>query len=144
MEYEQVKGLAAEPFKRLTGVKPETFSAMVEGLQKAEAGKRKSGRPSKLSLGNQVLLTLMYLRENRTYFHIGHAYGVNASTAYRIVRHVEDTLSSEKAFRLPSKRQLQASDLELSFVVVDATETAIERPKKNSVPTTAARKSVTR
>ena len=73
MFYEQVKELAAEPFKRLTGVKPETVGAMIEGLQRAEAGKRKPGRPSKLSLENQVLLTLMYLRENRTYFHIGHA-----------------------------------------------------------------------
>lgn len=76
----------------------------------------------------------MYLRENRTYFHIGHGYGVNASTAYRIVRHIEDVLSKEEAFGLPSKRQLQASDLELSFVIVDVTETPIERPKKSNVP----------
>ncbi len=57
-------------------------------------------------------MTLMYLRENRTYFHIGHAYGINASTAYRITRHVEDTLSKEEAFKLPSKRQLQEGGLE--------------------------------
>ncbi len=57
MLYEQVKGLAAEPFKRLTGVKPETFRVMVEGLQRAEVGKRKPGRPSKLNLEDQVLLT---------------------------------------------------------------------------------------
>ena len=64
-------------------------------------------------------------RENRTYFHIAHAYRVNASTAYRIMRHVEDVLSSDETFSLPSKRQLQASDLELSFVIVDVTETPI-------------------
>ena len=103
---------------------------MVERLRGAEAGKRKPGRPSKLNLENQVLLTLMYLRENRTYFHIGYAYGINASTAYRMVRHVEDTLAGEEAFKLPGKRQLSAGDLELSFVVVDVTETPIERPKK--------------
>lgn len=143
MEYEQVKKLAAEPFKRLTGVKPETFGVMVKALRQAAAGKRKPGRPSKLSLENQVLLTLMYLRENRTYFHIGHAYGIDASTACRIVRHVEDTLSREKAFGLPSERQLHASDLELSFVIVDVTETAIEKPKKTNGTTTAARKSAT-
>lgn len=85
----------------------------------------------------------MYLRENRTYFHIGHAYGVNASTAYRIVRHVEDVFSKEKTFHLPSKRQLQASDLELSFVIVDVTETPIERPKKSNVIPTVAKRSVT-
>lgn len=80
MFYEQVKELAVEPFKRLTGVKSETFKVMVEALRRAEETKRKSGRPKKLSIENQVLMTLMYLRENRTSFHIGHAYGINAST----------------------------------------------------------------
>lgn len=142
MLHEQVKELPAEPFKRLTGVKPETFSVMVEALRAAAKGKRKAGRPSKLSFEDQVLLTLMYLRENRTYFHIGHSYGVNASTAYRIVRHVEGVLMKEKTFSLPSKRQLQASDFELSFVIVDAMETRIERPKKSNAATTAGKRSV--
>lgn len=138
MFYEHVKELAEEPFKRLTGVKPKTFAAMVEALSKAAMSKGKSGRPSKLSPEDQVLMTLMYLRENRTYFHIGHAYGINASTGYRIVRHVEDTLSKEDVFKLPGKRQLQEGNIELLFVIVDVTETPIERPKKSSDPTTAA------
>lgn len=141
MFYEQVKDLASEPFKRLTGVKPETFRVMVEALRKAAKGKRKSGRPSKLRVEDQLLMTLMYLRENRTYFHIGHAYGVNASTAYRTVRHVEDVLAKEKTFSLPSKRHLQVSDMELSFVIVDVTETPIERPKKSKGTTTVAKRS---
>ncbi len=143
MFYEQVKGLAVEPFKRLTGVKPETFAVMVAALRVAATRKRKSGRPNKLIFEDQLLLTLMYLRENRSYFHIGDAYGINASTAYRIVRHVEDTLSKEEVLQLPSKRQLQESDLELSFVIVDVTETPIERPKKSNGSTTVERKSVT-
>lgn len=144
MFYGQVEDLASGPFKRLTGVKPETFGVMVKALRAAARGKRKSGRPSKLSVEDQLLMTLMYLRENRTYFHIGHAYGVNASTAHRTVRRVENVLSKAKAFSLPSKRQLQASDLELSFVIVDVTETPVERPKKSKGTTTAGRKSVTR
>ncbi len=64
MFHEQVKELASEPFRRLTGVKPETFAVMVEALATAVRHKRKSGRPSKLSFEDQVLLTLMYLREN--------------------------------------------------------------------------------
>lgn len=55
MLYEQVKELAAEPFKRSTGVKLEIFGVMVEALRQAEKGKRKSGRPSKLSLEDQML-----------------------------------------------------------------------------------------
>lgn len=103
MFYEQVKELAVEPFARLTGVKPETFKVMVETLCRAEETKHKSGRPSKFSTENQVLMTLMHLRENRTYFHIGHTYGVHTSMAYRITRHVEDTLSKEEALKLPGK-----------------------------------------
>ncbi len=35
MFHEQVKELASEPFRRLTGVKPETFAEMVEALATA-------------------------------------------------------------------------------------------------------------
>jgi hypothetical protein len=41
-------------------------------------------------------MSLMYLRDNRTYFHIGHAYGINASTVHRTVRLIEDVLSKTK------------------------------------------------
>ena len=91
-----------------------------------------------------MLMTLMYLRENRTYFHIGHAYGINASTAYRIVRHIENSLSKVEAFKLPSEKQLQDGGLELSFVIVDVTEIPIERPKKSNDTTTVERKSAIR
>ena len=130
MFYEQTKELAAEAFKRLTGVKAETFAVMVEVLREAGFKKRKPGRPNKLSLEDQVLMTLMYLRENRTYFHIAHTYRLNASSAFRIIRYVEDTLSKTEVFSLSGKRRVQEGGAELSFVVVDVTETPIERPKK--------------
>ena len=100
MFFEQTKELAAEEFKRLTGVKAETFAVMVEILREAGLKKRKPGRPSKLSLEDQVLMTLMYLREHRTYFHIAHTYRLNTSSAFRIIRHVEDTLSKAEVFSL--------------------------------------------
>ena len=34
-------------------------------------------------------------------------------------------------FRLPGKKALQKSDTEYEVVLIDATETPIERPKKN-------------
>ena len=141
MFYEQVKELAAEEFKRLTGVKAETFTVMVEVLREAGFKKRKPGRPSKLSSEDQILMTLMYLRENRTYFHIAHTYRLNASSAFRIIRRVEDTLSKAEVFSLSGKQRVQEGGAELSFVVVDVTETPIERPKKSNDITTAARKS---
>ncbi len=69
MTYEQIKHLKPEEFKRLCGVRKETFEEMVKVVRLVEAQKQ-PGRPNKLSIENQVLLTLEYLREYRTYFHI--------------------------------------------------------------------------
>lgn len=60
---ETVKNLKAEEFKRLCGVNLETFEGMVKLVENHEELKKKTGRPSKLSLENQVLMTLEYLRE---------------------------------------------------------------------------------
>ncbi len=69
-------------------------------------------------------------REYRTYFHIGQSWGVNESTAYRIIRNIENILSKSRAFTLPGKKKLKSSDSQIKQVVVDVTETAIERQKK--------------
>ena len=71
MSYEQVNRLKPEEFKRLCGVRPETFSQMLEVVRSLLLAKQKTGRPSKLSLEDQLLMTLEYWREYRTYFHIG-------------------------------------------------------------------------
>ena len=104
---------------------------MVELVENHEQLKKKTGRPSKLSLENQVLMTLEYLREYRTYFHIGQSWGLNESTVYRIITKIEEIFIKSSAFRLPGKKQLLKSSTEISVVVVDVTENPIERPKKN-------------
>lgn len=58
MTYEQVKNLKPELFKRLCGVRPETFAQMVTVVQQQATQKRKPGRPSKVSIPDQVLMTL--------------------------------------------------------------------------------------
>ncbi len=78
MRYEQLAGLDDEKFRRLTGVKRSTFEKMVGILQPANAIKYiKGGRPSKLSIEDQLLMALEYIREYRTYFHTGKSYGVS-------------------------------------------------------------------
>jgi hypothetical protein len=113
MTYEKIRNLSLENFKRFCGVRKKTFAQMVQLLEKHVQGKIKTGRPSKLSLENQVLITLEYLREYRTYFHIGQSWGINESTAYRIIRKVETILVSSTNFRLPGKKQLLKSDSEI-------------------------------
>jgi hypothetical protein len=140
MTYERVKNLKPEDFKRLSGVRPETFTQMVEAVRSHSLPKRKTGRPGKLSLEDQLLMSLEYWREYRTYFHIGQSWGVNESTAYRIIRKIEDTLTKSRAFTLPGKKRLCAPDYQLEIVVIDVTETPIERPKKNKNSSTLGKR----
>jgi hypothetical protein len=77
MRYDEVEELPAGQFKRLAGVKRETFEQMLSVLKQSEQKKKRSVRPSKLSLADQLLLTLMYWREYRTQFHIARSYGIH-------------------------------------------------------------------
>lgn len=140
MNYEQAKKLKPDEFKRLSGVTLQTFERMVEIVKKQVKTKKKAGRPSKLSLENQILMTLEYLREYRTYFHIGKSWGLDESNVYRTIKKIENILLREKDFSLPGKKELFQENNNLKTVVIDVTETPIERPKKNKNNFTVARK----
>jgi hypothetical protein len=103
-----------------------------------------TGRPAKLAVEDQVLLTLEYWREYRTLFHLAKSWGLHESSVCRTIRRVEDILTKSQAFRLPGRKQLQPTDHRIEFIVVDVAETPVERPKKRSNATTAARRSGTR
>ena len=133
MSYEQVKELSPADFKRYCGVRPETFRRMVEVVSHRLAkSRRKPGRPPKLPVEDQVLLTLEYWREYRTFFHLATSWGVHESSVCRIIRRVEDILTKSRAFKLPGKKKLQPADHAIEFVVVDVAETPVERPKRGT------------
>jgi len=138
--YRKVKNLKTEDFKRLTGVHFDTFNQMVQIVKKVDCSRKITGRPSKLGVEDQVLMTLEYLREYRTYFHLGATWGINESTAYRITRKIENILIQAPELRLPGKKRLIQEDHQLETVVIDVSETPIERPKKNKSSIIAARK----
>ncbi len=134
-KYREKEQLDKEQFRRLTGVKKGTFDEMLEILRKAEKESahtryRRAGRKSHLSIEDKLSMTLEYMREYRTYFHLGHSYGVSESTCYKICRSVEETLIKSGKFSLPGKKELLKSDSVYDLILVDATETRIERPKK--------------
>jgi Helix-turn-helix of DDE superfamily endonuclease len=131
MKYDQIKEFSDEQFRRLTGVKTSTFKKMVEILREADQKKKtRGGRKSRLSIEDRLLMALEYIREYRTYFHIATSYGMSESVAYKIVRWVEDTLIKDPAFALPGRKALLKSDMEYEVVLIDASESPIERPKK--------------
>ncbi len=143
-KYGAIQGLSPAKFRRLTGVKPAVFELMIQTLKRAEKRKRKlGGKTSKLSLEDRLLLCLEYLREYRTYFHISESYGVSESSAWRICRWVEDVLIKDKRFALPGKKALLKSNVEIEVVLIDASESPVERPKKDNAATSQARRSGT-
>mgnify|MGYP001469435721 CR=1 FL=1 len=131
MKFETIKELNEEKFRRLTGVKRSTFDKMVSILTQAiKERKTRKGRRKKLSLENMLLMALEYLREYRTYFHISQSYGVSESNAYKAVKWVEDVLIKHPDFALPGRKALLKSDMEYELILIDASESPIERPKK--------------
>jgi len=131
MKYEKIVNYSGSKFRRITGVKRSTFEKMVEILKKGYASKhQRRGRHQKLSIEDLLLATLEYLREYRTYAHIAASYDIAESNIYRGIRWVEDTLIKDGTFSLPGRKALLKSDVEYEVILVDATETPIERPKK--------------
>ena len=120
-----------EVFKRLFGVNRKTFEMMTSVLQKEyDELHRRGGSPPKLSIENKLTITLKYYREYRTMESIGTDYGVSKSTVCQTIQWVEDALSKDEAFKLPGKKVLTGTPQEIQCVVVDVTESPIQRPKK--------------
>ena len=141
MKYEQIQGLEEDKFRRLTGVKRTTFDKMINILNDADIKKKaKGGRKNKLCIEDQLLMALEYIREYRTYFHTSQSYGVSESSAYKTVKWIEDTLIKHPDFSLPGRKALLKSDIEYEVVLIDATETPIERPKKDKNTITRAKR----
>ena len=145
MKYEGIKGLEEEKFRRLTGVKRTTFNKMLLILSEAEKKKKaKGGRKPKLILEERLLMALEYMREYRTYFHVSQSYGVSESTCYETIKWIEHTLIKHPDFALPGRKALLKSDMEYELVLIDATETPIERPKKDKNAFTQEKRKDTR
>jgi hypothetical protein len=132
-------------FKRLFGVKTETFEKMEAILQKEYDRLHKNGgSPPKVSVEDKLKIALKYLREYRTMESIGADYGVSKSTVCETLQWVEDTLAKDKTFRLPGKRVLKKPEHDIEYIVVDVTESPIQRPKKNKKRIIRGKRSVTR
>ena len=144
MKNQSYLNLKPSQFQRRFGIKIQTLKAIVNALEnfKSENQKDRRGRRTILTLEEQVLVALEYWREYRTYFHIGTSWGVSESTICRIVTDIESTLMKTGKFRIPGKKALLKDSDYPEFVVMDVTETAIERPKKNRKYITQARKNV--
>jgi len=129
MNYEAAQTLNSKDFKRFTGVHKQTFKLMLKAWEQYHVSQSNAGRPPKLSRADQLLVALQYWREYRTYFHIAQDWGISESTVCRMVERVETALMHSGRFRLPGKKLLVQGFEHPEVVVIDVTETPIERPK---------------
>lgn len=141
-KYTTIQHLSESNFRRLTGVKRSTFETMLTVLStEIDKTKRIKGRPSVLSVADQLLMMLEYNREYRTYFHIAQSYQISEPTAFRLISRAENLLIKSGKFSLAGKKALLDSQIDYEIIIVDATETKIERPQKNKNTIILPRKS---
>ena len=131
MKFKKLFELSDDEFRRIVGIKKDTFCFLLVELKSSWDARRRAGGPKpKLRLEDQLLLALSYWRNYGTYLETGAKYGVSESCAFYICRWVENTLIKRKALRLPGKKELILSDEKYKVVVFDVTECPIERPKR--------------
>ena len=144
VRYEKASKLNAQDFKQLFGVKKETFDEMIKVLAEAYAAKHKRrGSHAKLSLQDQLFMSLKYWRQYVTQKELSYEFEVGEATTHDTIVWVENTLVKSGKFSLLGKKALYGDDTEVEVVLVDVTKSPIERPKKSKTGTTAVKSNVT-
>jgi Helix-turn-helix of DDE superfamily endonuclease len=72
----------------------------------------------------------MYLREYRTFYHIGLTYGLSESTVCETIRSIENIIIKETRYHLPGKKSLLDTESPIEVILVDVSESPVESPKK--------------
>lgn len=103
---------------------------MLKAWEEYHVSQSNAGRPTKLNRPDQLLVALQYWREYRTYFHIAQDWDISEATVCRIIRRVETALMQSGRFRIPGKKHLVQGFQPPDVILIDVTETPIERPKK--------------
>jgi len=132
MKYERIKDYPNTRFKAVTGISKETFEQMINVLNKAHIKRhsKHNGRHRKLSMEDMLLATLEYLYEYRTFECIGASYGMSKQGIHKVIKWVEDELIASGLFSLPGRKALR-DGVDIEVIIVDTTETPINRPKKD-------------
>ena len=132
-----VSNIIIENKRNFEAVNPER---LLEILKEKEVEKNRLGaRPNKISLEERLLMWLEYMREYTTYFHTATKHKISESTCFRNCVWIEDILIKSKEFKLPNKKEF-VNNACIETVVVDASESPIQRPKKSKENTTRERK----
>jgi hypothetical protein len=142
--FEKYKLKRPAEFTRLVGVNFGTFQIILEKLEaeiiryKQQKPMRQRGLKSSLTIADQLLLTLIYLRQYHTFLQLGEMFSISESYAQKRYTFISRRLM--KALDLPNDKSLTAANLKL---IVDVTEQEIERPRKEQKSFYSGKKSDT-
>ena len=128
--YENYKLKKPAEFTRLVGVNYGTFQVILQKLE-IEIERHKNAKPmrkrgiktSSLSLGDQLVLTFLYLRQYHTFLQLADMFRISESYANKRYHFINKRLM--KALDIPNDKGLTLENISL---VVDVTEQEIERP----------------
>gem|GEM_PF-4033183 len=113
-------------FKRFLGISRPLFAELLSYLQTFQSLR---GRPCKLEVEAQLTLSLRYWRDYPSLLTLGTQYGISETSAWRVVRRVEDRLIQSGVLSLPKTPSGRGVENPVE-TLVDVTEIPIERPKK--------------
>lgn len=118
-------------FRRLTGVEVELFLEMCEQItriwEKRRDNYEQGGRPHDMrGVKNHLLAMLIYYRAYISYAFLGVLFDVHETTAMRSVKRIEKI--AVQVVHIEKKRELTKE--QVSYLIIDATEQPIQRPKK--------------
>ena len=148
-------------FTRITGIKPEVFTKLVDKLDplwKESERKRLSSKQRKRAIGGgrkyildrielKLLLILMFYRHNVTHEFLGFMFDVNQSSATRLLGRLSSVFeqAADPELKVRFKEEKEASEEikseidffrkypELKEICVDATEQKIQRSKNKEI-----------
>ena len=128
--YENYKLKKPAEFTRLVGVNYGTFQIILQKLE-TEVGRYKDAKPmrkrglksSSLTLADQVVLTLLSLREYHTSLQLGDMFAISQSYANQRYHFINQRWM--KALAIPNDKALTMQNISLG---ADVTEQEIERP----------------
>jgi hypothetical protein len=126
-------------FRRLTGLTPDAFRALLGQVERAwlDAQRRRRERPGRkrkpgagrrhaLAVPDQLLLLLIYYRTYVSHAFLGFLFAVDDATSCRTVRRLEPLLAG--VFRVPERKADLGED-DVRELFFDATERPTRRPK---------------
>lgn len=130
--YESYKLKKPVEFTRLVGVNYGTFQIILQKLENeigcyrdAKPMRKRGIKTSSLSWADQLLLTILYLRQYHTFLQLADMFGISESYANKRYHFINKRLM--KALEIPNDKGLTLENISL---VADVTEQEIERPQQ--------------